>query len=152
MKVAMAADHAGWELKDRLKSHVAELGHEVLDLGTNGPDSVDYPDLGAECGRAVADGRAELGILVCGSGLGIAMAAGKVPGVRAATCHDHFTAEMCRRHNDANVMAMGQRVVGEGVALDMVETFLATPFEGGRHARRVGKINDLDAASTRSES
>jgi ribose 5-phosphate isomerase B len=151
MKVAMAADHAGWELKDRLKSHVADAGHEVLDLGTNGPDSVDYPDFGAACGRAVAEGRADLGILVCGSGLGIAMAAGKVPGVRAATCHDHFTAEMCRRHNDANVMALGQRVVGEGVAFDMVDTFLATPFEGGRHQRRVGKIDDLDGAAARSE-
>ncbi len=151
MKIAMAADHAGWQMKDRLKDRVAELGHEVLDLGTNGPDSVDYPDLGAACGRAVAEGRAELGIVVCGSGLGIAMAAGKVPGVRAATCHDHFTAEMCRRHNDANVMALGQRVVGEGVALDMVETFLATPFEGGRHQRRVSKIDDLDTAGTRSD-
>ena len=151
MKVAMAADHAGWQLKNRLKERVAELGHEVLDLGTNGPDSVDYPDFGAACGRAVADGRAELGILVCGSGLGIAMAAGKVPGIRAATCHDHFTAEMCRRHNDANVMALGERVVGDGVALDMVETFLATAFEGGRHERRVGKIDDLDTAAPRSD-
>ena len=151
MKVAMAADHAGWQMKDRLKDRVAELGHEVLDLGTHGPDSVDYPDFGEACARAVAEGRAERGILVCGTGLGIAMAAGKVPGIRAATCHDHFTAEMCRRHNDANVIAMGERVVGDGVALDMVETFLGTPFDGGRHEGRVAKINDLDAAGTRSD-
>ena len=152
MKIAMAADHAGWQLKDVLKARIEELGHEVTDLGTNGPESVDYPDYGAECGRAVTDGRAELGVLVCGSGIGIAMAAGKVGGCRAAVCHDHFTAEMARRHNDANVISIGARVVGEGVALDMVETFLATPFEGGRHERRVGKIDALDAAGTRSQS
>jgi ribose 5-phosphate isomerase B len=152
MKVALAADHAGWKLKDRLKARAEELGHEVLDLGTHGPESVDYPELGAACGRAVAEGRADRGVVVCGSGLGIAMAAGKVPGVRAATCHDHFTAEMGRRHNDANVMALGARVVGEGVALDALDTFLSTPFEGGRHERRVGQLAELDAASARSDS
>ncbi len=139
MKVAVASDHAGYELKDRLVQHLRTLGHEPLDLGTDGLDSVDWPDFGAACGRAVADGSAELGLAVCGSGLGIAMAAGKVPGVRVATCHDEWTAEMCRRHNDANVMALGARILGPARAESMVEIFLTTPFDGGRHAPRVDK-------------
>ena len=145
MRIAFAADHAGFALKDRLRERAAELGHDVLDLGTNGIASVDYPDFGAACGRVVARGEADRGVVVCGTGLGVAMAAGKVPGVRAATCHDHFTAEMARRHNDANVLAIGARVLGEGVAKDVLETFLATPFDGGRHVGRVGKIDALDA-------
>src|SRR5687767_9187298 len=118
MRIAFAADHAGFALKDKLREWAAELGHDVVDLGTNGTASVDYPDFGAACGRAVAAGEADRGVVVCGTGLGVAMAAGKVPGVRAATCHDHFTAEMARRHNDANVLAVGGRVLGDGVARD----------------------------------
>jgi RpiB/LacA/LacB family sugar-phosphate isomerase len=146
VKVAFASDHPGFDLKERLKARAAELGHEVVDLGANSRDPVDYPDFGAACGRAVAGGDAERGVVICGSGIGISIAANKVPGCRAALCHDHFTAEMARRHNDANVLALGARVVGEGVALDALETFLATPFDGGRHAARVEKLSALDQA------
>jgi len=140
VKLAFASDHAGYDLKERLAARARELGHEVLDLGVHSHDSVDYPEYGIACGEAVVGGRAELGVVVCGSGIGIAIAANKVPGCRAALAHDHFTAEMSRRHNDANVLALGARVVGEGVALDALEKFLSTPFEGGRHAARVAKI------------
>ena len=143
MKVAFASDHAGFELKQRLAARATELGHDVLDLGAHSTASVDYPEYGALCGRAVVDGRAELGVVVCGSGIGIAIAANKVAGCRAALCHDHFTAEMSRRHNDANVLALGARVVGEGVALDALETVLSTAFEGGRHADRVAKLDGV---------
>ena len=146
MKVAFASDHAGFDLKQRLAARAAELGHDVLDLGVNSRDSVDYPEFGASCARAVVEGKAALGVVVCGSGVGVAIAANKVAGCRAALCHDHFTAEMSRRHNDANVLALGARVVGEGVALDALETFLATPFEGGRHADRVAKLDALQKA------
>ncbi len=141
MRIAFAADHAGFPLKEALMARAVELGHEAVDLGTRGPASVDYPDFGAACGRAVASGQADRGVVVCGTGIGISIAANKVAGVRAALCHDHFTALMARRHNDANVLAVGARVTGEGVALDLLEVFLATPFEGGRHAARVAKID-----------
>ena len=151
MKLAFAADHAGFDLKERLRARAAELGHEVLDLGAHSKESVDYPDFGARCAREVAEGRADRGVLVCGTGVGISIAANKVKGARAALCHDHFTAEMSRKHNDANVLAVGARVVGDGVAIDILETFLATAFEGGRHAGRVGKITALDANGGRTE-
>ena len=146
MKLAFASDHAGFELKEQLKQHATQLGHEVLDLGVHSTESADYPDFGADCARAVVSGRAELGVVTCGTGIGISIAANKVHGCRAAACHDHFTAEMARKHNDANVLALGARVVGIGVAVDALETFLATKFEGGRHARRVEKIDALDRA------
>ena len=142
MKIAMGADHAGYELKDRLARRLAEQGQEILDLGTSGPESVDYPDFGAAVGERVAAGEAELGIVVCGSGIGIGMAATKVPGVRAATCNDLYSARMSRAHNDANVLALGARIVGDGLAEEIVDVFLGTQFEGGRHARRVGKIEN----------
>ena len=145
MKLAFASDHAGFALKERLRAHAAELGHEVMDLGTHSEASVDWTDYGAACGRAVAAGEAELGVALCGTGLGIAIAANKIAGCRAAPCHDHFTADMARRHNDANVLAIGARVVGEGVARELLETFLTAPFEGGRHAPRVAKLLSLDA-------
>jgi len=148
VKIAFASDHAGYDMKLALKARAAELGHDVVDLGTDSPASVDYPDYGGALGRAVASGEADRGVAVCGTGLGIGMAAGKVAGVRAATCHDHFTAEMCRRHNDANVIALGARVVGAGVAMEAMETFLQTGFDGGRHAARVAKIDALDGAGT----
>ena len=147
MRIAFAADHAGFALKQRLLERARELGHEVLDLGTHSLESVDYPDFGAACARAVVSGRADMGVCVCGSGIGIGISANKVPGCRAATCHDHYTAQMARRHNDANVLALGSRVIGEGNAVDALEAFLATGFEGGRHAARVAKIDALDAAS-----
>ena len=144
MRIAFAADHAGLSLKDRLREHAAGLGHEALDLGTHSGESVDYPDYGAACARAVVEGRAERGVVVCGTGIGIGIAANKVRGCRAATCHDHVTAQMARRHNDANVLALGARIVGESVAIDALETFLATAFDGGRHAARVEKISRMD--------
>ena len=146
MKVAFSSDHAGFDLKESLKARASELGHEILDLGVHSKESVDYPDFGADCARAVVAGRAQLGVIACGTGLGISMAANKVAGCRAAPCHDHYTAEMARRHNDANVVAVGARVLGLGVAIDVLETFLATPFEGGRHAHRIEKLAALDAA------
>lgn len=144
MKLAFGSDHAGRALRLLLAEHVTSAGHEVLDLGTHTDDSVDYPDFGAAVGRAVASGEAELGIAVCGSGIGIAIAANKVDGVRAATVHDVTSARMTRLHNDANVCCLGERFTGPQVALDAVDAFLATEFEGGRHARRVGKIADLE--------
>jgi len=144
MKWFAGADHAGYELKDVLVAVLRELGDEVQDLGTNSGDSVDYPDFGTKVGRAVADNAGSYGLLVCGTGIGIAMAAGKVPGIRAATVTNEFTARATRSHNDANVIAMGQRVIGFGVAEAALRAFRDTPFEGGRHERRVRKINTLD--------
>lgn len=148
MRIALGADHAGVDLKDTLARLMGAAGHEVVDLGTHGNDSVDYPDYAAAVARAVSGGDAERGVLVCGTGIGVAIAANKVEGVRAATCNDLFTARMARAHNDANVLTLGSRVVGEGVAREIVETFLSTPYEGGRHARRVAKIDALDSRST----
>jgi ribose 5-phosphate isomerase B len=144
MKIAIGADHAGYELKEQLLRMLREEGLEVEDVGTFSTDSVDYPDFAAAVGRKVVSGEAERGVLVCGTGIGVAIAANKLDGVRAASCHDHFTARMARAHNDANVVTVGARVVGVGVAEEIVRTFLATPFEGGRHGRRVDKIRDLE--------
>jgi ribose 5-phosphate isomerase B len=138
--VVMAADHAGYELKDLLKSEIDELGYDVLDLGTHGPESVDYPDFGHAAGQAISDGRASKGVIVCGSGIGISIAANRHQGVRAALCHDALTARLSRQHNDANVLALGARVVGTEAALEVVRAFLSTEFEGGRHQRRVAKL------------
>lgn len=142
-KVALGADHAGVALKDELADHLRARGIEVLDLGTHGTDRVDYPDFGAAVGRAVASGDAALGVAVCGSGLGICMAANKVPGVRAATVHDVTSARLTRAHNDANVICLGERLTGPEVAKDAVDAFLDAEFEGGRHAGRVAKLDAL---------
>jgi ribose 5-phosphate isomerase B len=149
--IAVGSDHAGYRLKELFSARLADLGHTVLDLGTSSEERVDYPDFGAAVGRAVADGSAELGVCVCGSGIGIAMAAGKIPGIRAATVHDVTSARLAREHNDANVMCIGQRLVGEQTALDALDSFLGAGFEGGRHAGRVAKIDalDLDEAAVR---
>ena len=144
MRIALGSDHAGFHLKDLIARHVADAGHDVLDLGTDSTDRVDYPDFGAAVGRAVAEGRADVGLCVCGSGIGIAMAAGKIPGIRAATVHDVTSARMARAHNDANVMCVGERFTGPQVALDAVDAFLDTDFDGGRHTARVAKIDALD--------
>ncbi|MCZ7631169.1 MAG: ribose 5-phosphate isomerase B [Microthrixaceae bacterium] len=143
MTIAVGADHAGFGLKDVIAAHLREQGFEVLDLGTHSGESVDYPDFGAAVGRAVAGGDAELGVAVCGSGIGICMAADKIPGVRAGTVHDETSARLAREHNDANVICLGQRLVGETVALAAVGAWLAASFEGGRHARRTAKLDDL---------
>lgn len=144
MRVAVGADHAGYELKDRLAHWLRDAGHEVDDVGTHSAKSVDYPDPAATVARRVAAGDAERGVLVCGTGLGMTMTANRVAGVRAATCNDLYCARMARAHNDANVVSIGARVVGEGVALEVVRLFVETAFEGGRHQRRVDKINALD--------
>ena len=138
--VALASDHAGVELKDILKSELAELGFEALDLGTNSNDSVDYPDYGRAIAEAIADGRAAMGVAVCGSGIGISIAANRVQGVRAALCHNSLDAELSRQHNDANILALGARTTDANVAKDCLSTFLNTKFEGGRHQKRVDKL------------
>ncbi len=144
MKIAVASDHGGFHMKVALAEHLRSAGHEVIDLGTDNTDSVDYPDFGAALGRSVASGDAERGIGICGSGIGICIAANKIPGIRGATVHDVTSARLSRLHNDANVVCLGERFTGPQVAVDAVDAFLATEFEGGRHARRVQKINDLD--------
>ena len=143
MRVATGSDHAGYRLKKVLAEHLAERGHEVVDLGTHSEDRVDYPDFGAAVGRAVAAGEADLGICVCGSGIGIAMAANKISGVRAAVVHDSVSAALARQHNDANVVCFGQRLIDDGTALGALDAFLDASFEGGRHVGRVAKLDAL---------
>jgi ribose 5-phosphate isomerase B len=143
--IAISADHAGFELKERLAAKLRDGGHDVVDFGTDSTAPVDYPPFCAAVGRAVRDGDAELGLVVGGSGQGEQLAANKVRGVRAALCNDLYTARMARAHNDANVLTIGARIVGEGLATEIVVTFLATSFEGGRHARRVDMIKALEA-------
>jgi len=145
MKISIGADHAGVELKDHLAELLRSEGHEVIDQGTHGKESVDYPDVAARVSKSVVSHETERGVLVCGTGLGVAIAANKIHGIRAATCNDLFTAQMCRAHNDANVITLGSRVVGPGVAEEIVRTFVATDFEGGRHGRRRDKIHALES-------
>jgi ribose 5-phosphate isomerase B len=144
MRIAIGADHAGFALKQHLVATLTRLGHTVDDMGTHDSEPVDYPDIAAQVGRAVAEGRAERGIVLGGSGQGEQMAANKIPGVRAALCNDLYTARMSREHNDANVLAMGGRIVGPGLADEIIKLWLDTPFEGGRHQRRVNQITDLE--------
>jgi len=141
--IAVGCDHAGYLLKTELIAHLQDSGHEVVDLGTDSIDRVDYPDFGAAVGRAVAGGDAELGLCVCGSGIGIAMAAGKIPGIRAATVHDVTSAHLAREHNNANVVCMGARLIGPEVAPEALDAFLAATFQEGRHTARVAKIDAL---------
>lgn len=143
-RIAIGADHAGFELKQHLIDVLRSQGHDVADHGTHSAESVDYPPICAAVGRAVRDGDAELGIVLGGSGQGEQLAANKVRGVRAALCNDLYTARMARSHNDANVLSMGARVVGVGLAEEILATFLATPFEGGRHQRRVDQLMALE--------
>lgn len=138
--IAIASDHAGVDLKSQIREMLAARGHEVLDLGTQGTESVDYPDVAAALALALREGRADRGILICGTGIGISIAANRHAGIRAALCHDVTTARLSRVHNDANVLTLGARVVGIEVAKDCVEVFLGTAFEGGRHQRRVDKL------------
>ncbi len=145
MRIAVGSDHAGYELKELLAAHLADAGHEVEDLGTDSAEiSVDYPDFGAAVGAVVAAGRAELGVCTCGTGMGIAMAANKIPGIRAAVVHDVTTARLAREHNDANVVCMGGRTTGEATAIDAIDAFLAATPEHGRHDRRVEEISVLE--------
>ena len=146
-RIAAGSDHAGLRLKTDLVAVLQSLGHEVTDLGTHSTDSVDYPDYGAAVGRAVVTGEADLGLCVCGSGIGIAIAANKVPGVRAATVHDVTSARLAREHNNANVICLGERLVGPQVAHDALIAFLDATFAGGRHQQRVDKLGALDTAA-----
>jgi ribose 5-phosphate isomerase B len=139
--IAVASDHAGFDLKEILKRDLQEAGLEVLDLGTNSTQSVDYPDFGMAMADAVASGKAERGVLVCGTGIGISMAANRNPKVRAALVHDVTSARLSRMHNDANVVAFGQRLIGTETAREALKVFLGTEFEGGRHANRVAKLS-----------
>ena len=145
MRIAVGSDHAGYALKTEILGHLSAVGHDVLDLGTDSAEmSVDYPVFGRAVGEAVAGGRAERGICVCGTGNGIGMAANKVPGIRAAVVTDVTTARLARRHNDANVLCLGERTTGPATALDAVDVFFSTDFEGGRHQRRIDEITDQE--------
>jgi len=144
MRVAVGADHRGYQTKERVRVLLERLNHEVLDVGTFDAEPIDYPDLAAEVAWKVSRGEAERGILICGSGLGMCIAANKVPGIRAAPCHDDLTAEMSRRHNDLNVLCLSADMLGEKLMDRMIEIWLNTDFEGGRHERRVKKIAELD--------
>jgi ribose 5-phosphate isomerase B len=144
MRIAVGNDHRGYSIRGKLLALLGRLGHEVIDFGTESNDPVDYPDVAEAVGRRVADGGADRGILVCGTGLGMCIAANKVPGVRAAPCHDDLTAEISRRHNDLNVLCLSADLLGQGFIDRMIEIWLNTPFEGGRHARRLAKIRALE--------
>ncbi len=142
MRILIASDHAGFDCKEMLAERARDTGHEVLDLGPLDRDAVDYPDFAHELAKAFLAGRGDVGVLICGTGIGMAMAANRHRGVRAALCHDAFTAEYARRHNNANILCIGGRTTGPGVAVQILDIFLATPFEGGRHERRVEKIDE----------
>ncbi len=144
MKVAIGADHGGYRLKEDIKGLLEDLGVDYKDFGTHSTESVDYPDVALPVAQAVADGLFDRGILICGTGIGIGIAANKVKGIRAALVHDTFSAHACREHNDANILTMGERVIGPGLARDIVSIWLATDFEGGRHERRVEKIMAIE--------
>jgi ribose 5-phosphate isomerase B len=143
MRIAVGSDHAGFHLKESLAQHLRDEGHEVVDCGTHSDDRVDYPDFGAAVGRAVASGEVDGGLCVCGSGIGIAMAANKIAGVRAATVYDVTSARLTKQHNDANVICIGERLTGPQVAIDAVDAWLGASFEGGRHEGRVAKLDAL---------
>ncbi|MBX7104383.1 MAG: ribose 5-phosphate isomerase B [Gemmataceae bacterium] len=144
MKIAVGSDHRGLSAKERVVSTLTRLGHEVIDFGTRATDPVDYPDVAFPVATAVGNGDAERGILICGTGLGMSIAANKVRGVRAAPCHDSVTAELSRSHNDSNVMCLSGDLLGGELIDRMVRIWLQTPFDGGRHARRVDKIRDFE--------
>lgn len=151
MKIALGADHAGWRYKDAIAEQLREAGHDVLDFGTHTDVAVDYPEYGYAVGAAVASGRAERGIVVCGSSIGISIAANKVPGVRCALVTEPYGCELSRRHNDANVIALSERLTGWEMIEKLVDVFLSTPFEGGRHARRVAELEYTPAEKAKAE-
>ena len=145
MSVVLSSDHAAIDLRREVACHVAGLGWEVADIGPTSPESTHYPERGVEAARRVASGECRFGIVLCGTGQGIMMAANKVPGIRCGVCHETYSAKMIRAHNDANMLALGSRVVGLGLAMEIVEVFLTTEFEGGRHATRGDMIRNLEA-------
>ncbi len=146
--IALGADHAGFPLKEELKSWLIGRGYDVVDCGTQSAESVDYPDYAAAVAGAVTAGKAGWGVLVCGTGLGMAMAANKVPGIRAAACTDVYTARLSREHNDTNVLALGARITARDSAIEILEAWLAAEFAGGRHARRVAKLAAIERGTT----
>lgn len=144
MKIAIGSDHAGFELKKEIISLLNDLGIESIDYGTNGPESVDYPDIGIKVSEAVSNKKIERGILICGTGIGMSIVANKFHGVRASLCNDLFTAKMSRLHNDANILVLGGRIVGKDLAKEIVKTWINTPFEGERHCIRLNKIAQIE--------
>jgi len=147
MKVVLGCDHGGVEMKDIIAEELKKLDVEVVDFGTKDESSVDYPEFAAKVAKAISSGEADRGIAVCGTGIGMSIVANKYPGVRAALCHDGFTTRMSRLHNDSNVLVLGGRVTGREVALEMLRIWMATPFEGGRHKRRLDMITDIEKDS-----
>lgn len=144
MKIAVGSDHAGLDLKQAVMKHLEDKKIDFKDYGCYGRESCDYPDFGEAVAEAVVSGEYNLGIIVCGTGIGISIAANKVPGIRAANCSDTFSARCSRQHNDANILALGERVTGVGLAIDIVDSFLEAKFEGGRHERRINKITQIE--------
>ena len=145
-KIALASDHGGFDLKESVIAHLLNTGWEVDDLGPHSGDSVDYPDYGIKLAEAVAEKRVQRGIVICGTGIGMSIVVNRYPGIRGTLCSDLFTAKLCREHNDSNILIMGGRLIGKGLAAEIVNTWLNTPFEGGRHQRRLDKINQIDAS------
>ncbi len=144
MKIAVGSDHAGYELKEKIEAYLKEKGRDIEDYGTNGNDSVDYPDFAVAVAESVSKGRMDRGILICGTGIGMSIAANKFPHVRAALCYDVYSAEMSRKHNNANILVLAGRVLDSAVALKMVDAWLSTEFEGGRHKNRLDKISEIE--------
>ena len=145
-KIAIASDHGGFDLKESVIAHLLNTGWEVEDLGPHNGDSVDYPDYGIKLAEEVSEKKVDRGIVICGTGIGMSIVVNRYPGIRGTLCSDLFTAKLCREHNDSNILIMGGRVIGKGLAAEIVNTWLNTPFEGGRHQRRVDKINQIDAS------
>lgn len=143
MKIAIGADHGGYELKKAVVAHLQKSGYECVDYGCDSPERCDYPIYGERVGRAVAGGECDLGVLICGTGIGISLAANRVPGIRAAVCSEPYSAKLTREHNNANIIAFGARVVGEGTAMMIVDAFLNAEFQGGRHAERVAMLDKI---------
>jgi ribose 5-phosphate isomerase B len=145
-KIAIASDHGGFELKESIIAQLLNTGWEVDDLGPHSGDSVDYPDYGIKLAEEIADKKVQRGIVICGTGIGMSIVVNRFPGIRGTLCSDLFTAKLCREHNDSNILILGGRVIGKGLAAEIVDTWLNTPFEGGRHQRRLDKINQIDAS------
>ena len=143
-KIAIASDHGGFNLKESIIAHLLNTGWEVDDLGPHSRDSVDYPDYGVKLVEEVAEKKVDRGIVICGTGIGMSIVVNRFPGIRGTLCSDVFTARLCREHNNSNILVLGGRVIGEGLAAEIVNTWLNTPFEGGRHQRRLDKINQID--------
>ena len=143
IKIVIASDHAGYYLKEKIKDFLQKENHDVIDVGCFSTESVDYPEFGAKAIEKILNKEAEYGILICGTGIGMSIIANRFPGIRAALCHEPFSAKMARLHNNANVLVLGGRIIGDGIAIEIVKTFLKTPFEGGRHQRRINLIEKL---------